>query len=282
MKRSIRNLLIALVAVAMMAPACKRDAEPEAPATAEETAEAEEAAEETAEAEEEAAAEEEEETAEAAAEIDEDMYVKAAFEVACVRAHIDDPARSKEIQTEVYARYGFTEESFKEAQEAMKGQDTVSLAVTSRMERCTAELAGGLAEAGAPEAEEAEAAEGETEAAAEGTKAVAKKAAPKAQPAATGVFHDRGVSGGGFEDSQLRLNIRPNFQVSGEFRGKREGVNFIVPITGTVAPDNTITARGERGGNSVNITGRVTPQGASGSLTGSVHQQNYNVRYNAR
>lgn len=277
MKLSIRNLLIALVAVALLAPACKRDAEPEAPAAAEETAEAEEAAEEAGEE----AAAEEEETAEGAAEIDEDMYVKAAFEVACVRAHIDDPARSKEIQTEVYPRYGFTEESFKEAQEAMKGQDTVSLAVTSRMERCTAELAGGLAEAGAPETE-AEAAEGETEAAADDTKAEAKKAAPKPKPAATGTFHDRGVSGGGFEDSQLRLNIRDNFQVSGEFRGKREGVNFIVPVSGTVAPDNTITAKGERGGNSVNISGRVTPQGASGSLTGSVHQKNYNVRYNAR
>lgn len=265
MKRKIQVLIFALASAGLVFSGCDKPAE--------EPAETEEAAPE-APAEEEAA--EEEVAEEEAAEVNEDMYVNAAFEVTCVNAQIEDPARAAEIKNEIYPRYGFTEESFTAAQEQMAERESVKMAIETRMEKCTAEMAEGLAEAGAPEGEEAA---GE-EAAAETGSAATKKAAPKPIPAKTGAMSGN-FGGGGFEEASIRLTVRPDFKVSGQVRGNREGAAFAVPFSGEVSRSGDISATGERDGNTVRVSGKLTANGASGKLEGSVHQRDYSVNYNA-
>ncbi|MBA2662828.1 MAG: hypothetical protein H0U74_11065 [Bradymonadaceae bacterium] len=271
MKRTLKTLCIALIAAGLVFPACKKEEAAQEPTTT-----AEEVAPEEQPAEEEPVAVEEEPAAEEAA-VNEDNYIKAAFEVTCVNAHIDDPARAREIKNEIYPRYGFDEASFAKAQETLTSRETVKMAVETRMERCNKDFAEKLGEAQvAPEGEEAAVVEAVAEAG-ETKKPVVKKAVP----AKTGTLNDRAISGGGFQGAELRLNVRPDFKVSGEFRGKREGSAFIVPVSGTVSDKGDLRATGERGGNTVQVNGKLNAAGASGSLSGSVHKVNYNVTFSA-
>lgn len=279
MKLTLKNLFIALATAGLLLPACKKGEDAPEPAAQEATAEAAPAEEEAEAAPEEQAQADEEAAEEAPVEVNEDMYIKAAYEVTCVNAKLDDPARAGEIKQEIYARYGFTEESFVQAEEALKDRESVKMAVSTRMESCTAELAAKLGEAGA------EVAEAETEEAAEEAAeetAQAKKPAPKPTPAKVGGLRARNISGGAFEGAELRLNVRADFKVSGEFRGKREGAQFVIPVSGEVAKNGELRATGERQGNSVALSGKLTSAGASGSLQGSVHQKPYNVTFNAQ
>ncbi|TXD37103.1 hypothetical protein FRC98_10220 [Lujinxingia vulgaris] len=265
MKRGIQLLIVALASAGLVFSGCDKPAEE--PATTEEAA-PEEPTEEEAAPEEEAAEEE-------AAEVNEDMYVNAAFEVTCVNAQIEDPARATEIKNEIYPRYGFTEESFNAAQEQMAERESVKMAIETRMEKCTAELAESLAEAGAAEGEEAA---GEEAPAEEG--AAAKKAPAKPMPAKTGSMNGN-FGGGGFEGASIRMMVRPDFKVSGQVRGNREGAAFAIPFSGEVSTDGNISATGERDGNTVNVSGKLTASGAAGKIEGSVHQRDYSVNYNA-
>ncbi len=279
MKGFMKSLCVALLATGLFLPACEKPADKAEPA-AEAVQEAEQAQEEAAEAAVEAA-EKEEEAAEAEAEVNEDNYIKAAFEVTCVNAHIDDPARARELKEEIYPRYGFDEASFQAAQEKLADNDMVKAAITARMERCNQEFAEKLGEA-QPAEEAGEEAAAEEAAPAEGAAAAEKKAPAKPVPAKVGALNDAGISGGGLTETSLRLNVRNDFGVSGELRGKREGAAFIVPVRGTVTEKGDISATGERGGNTVNVTGRLTKNGATGSLSGSIHQKNFNTTFNAK
>ncbi|WP_199589831.1 hypothetical protein [Lujinxingia litoralis] len=267
MKRGIQLLIVALASAGLIFSGCDKPAEETAPTeeAAPEAPAEEEAAE---EAEEEAPAEEE------AAEVNEDMYINAAFEVTCVNAQIEDPARATEIKNEIYPRYGFTEESFNAAQEQLAERESVKTALETRMEKCTAELAESLAEAGAAEAGEEAAGE---EAGGEET---AKKAPAKAMPAKTGAMTGN-FGGGGFDGASIRMSVRPDFKVTGTVRGNREGAAFAIPFSGEVSRGGDINATGERNGNTVKVSGKLTAAGAAGELQGSVHQRDYKVNYNA-
>ena len=227
---------------------------------------------------------EEDEEAEAPA-IDEDMFILAAFELGCVAQEIEDTDEAAAINEEIYARYGLDEDSYEVASEAYGEEENVKEALEARMEACDEEMARGFAEEGAgdlEEADEEEEAEAE-EAAEEAPAAQPQRQQPQARsgPARTGALR-ASISGSDFEDTQLTLRVRADYNVAGELRGNREGRSFLVPISGTVAENGQITASGDRRGNTVNVDGRLTEAGASGTLTGEVHQRSYRVGYNAR
>lgn len=275
MKRLTQLLIVALAAAGLTLVACESD---ETPVEQETTAEVPQAVEEPAEAAEEEQEEEAEE--EAAREHSEDTFILAAFEVTCVNAQIEDPARAGEIKEEIYARYGFEgQEDFQSAEGQFGELETVKLAIETRMERCTPEVAAGLAEAGFDPSAEAEE---ETAEAEEETAEAAPRAAapPRPTPARTGSLSGE-LSGGDFSGATISLQVRNDFNVRGQFRGEREGRAFMIPFNGTVSENGQITATGERGGHSVNLTGRLTANGATGEVTGQVHQRDYRLRYRA-
>lgn len=283
MKHLMKTLCVALLAAGLLLPACEKPADKAAEKTEEAVQELEKAEEKAEEAEEKVEEKEEEAAEVEAAEINEDNYIKAAFEVTCVSAHIDDPARARELKDEIYPRYGFDEASFKAAQEALASNDMVKAAVAARMERCNKEFAEKLGEAQV-EGEEVVVEEvvEEPVKAEEGAKAEAAKKPAKPVPAKLGAMNDTGISGGGFTESSVRINVRNDFGVSGEFRGKREGAAFMVPFKGTVSEKGDISATGERGGNTVTLKGKLSKTGATGSLSGSVHKNNFNTTFNAK
>lgn len=348
--------------------------------------------------------EEEDDEEEEVAEDDEDepkfnqgMFILAASEAGCVDQEIDDEEQGAEIKEEIFARYGFTEDSFEEAQEYFDGEDAVEIAVDASLEQCTEEMALGLGEAGAEQfvLEDLDAAgefvvasfvvrcmdeeldddddevteafldhlgytedsfgeaqdeydgvelieanidaamdrcdedvatglalagpeifdDGEVDVGAFGTdefsagfeklaaasQEVAAEAeeeeeeiaeedeaeevatptpAPTPEPPMTGTI-TASISGSDFEDTTLEIRVRSNFDVNGRLRGDHEGRGFQVPFSGTVSEDGVIRARGDRGGNNIEVEGRLRDNAASGTISGTVHQRDYRLRYTA-
>lgn len=225
--------------------------------------------------------EEEEEEEVEELDIDEDMFILAAFESACVSQEVEDDEEAAEIKEEIYARYGLTDETFEQAEEEFGDEENVELAVETRMERCDEEMARGFAEEGAGELEEEdEEAEEAEEEAEEETAEQAQRAEPPPRPPQTGTLTGD-ISGADFEDTTLTLRVRSDFNVSGELRGSREGRNFMVPLSGEVSEAGSLSVSGDRGGNTVEVQGSLSEDGAEGVISGDVHQRGYRVRYSA-
>ncbi len=232
---------------------------------------------------------EEEEAEHDEPDIDEDMYIRAAYEVRCVDEMIEDDDEASEIRDEIYARYGFTEDSFGEASEQMEGEESVEVQVSARMEECDEEIARSFADEGADDPdeemdeEEADEQDEEAEDDADDEQAAAAEPAPEPtpEPAMTGTLN-ADISGSDFENTNLRLQIRRDFNVSGQLRGEREGNSFMIPISGEVSEGNSITASGDRGSNNVEIDGRLSESGAEGRLTGEVNQRSFRLQYSAQ
>ncbi len=215
--------------------------------------------------------------------VDEDMFILADFEKRCVEQEIEDEDEAAEIIDEIYARYGFTEESFAEAAEEFDGDESVELQVETRMEECDEELARGFADEGAEELDEGDE-DADDEADEEGEEEAAAEPAPEpvAQPPVTGSLTDGDVASGDFEDTSIELRIRSNFDVTGELRGEREGNEFVIPLRGSVDEDtNQISVSGERGGHTVDVDGRLSERGAEGRIEGVINERDFRLRYNA-
>lgn len=217
-------------------------------------------------------------------EFNEDLFVLAAYEKACVETEIDDEERAAAIHEEIFARYGFDEERFGEASEHFGDDEMVELAIETRMERCDRERARRFAEQGAGEMEDAE--EADREAARSVNEARADSGdeiiTDGPQPPTVGELIAE-LEGGGFEDTSLVLRVRRNFDIGGQFRGEFNGTDFMIPISGEVGERNDqIDATGERGGFRVGITGNVTEGGASGQISGTIDGQDFQMRYNAQ
>lgn len=262
MIRNFKLIVVGLAATSMLV-GCPKDETPEVEEPTEETTEEE--AEETEEE-----AEEEEEEEEEAAEVNKEMYIKAAYEVTCVRAKVDDSETQKEILAEVYPRYGFTAESFTAAEGQLKDETTIQEAVRSRMENCTPEIAAAFKTAGA-EAEDAAESDEKTE------KDDTKKAAPKG-PALAGRYKGS-LSGGGIEGGSIEMNVRDDLRVSGKVEGKREGQRFMLPLSGTVAKDGKMRLTAKKGQNNVSISGGINKGVASGQVTGQIHKKALKVNF---
>lgn len=263
MKRTLEFLLIGLLAGGLLTGCPKKEEETKAEEpTPTETAKQEEPpVEEPAE--------------EPKAEVNEENYLKAAFEVTCVRTKIEDVEKQKEIVAEVYPRYGFTEESFNEAQEAMKDKDTIKTALDAKMAECTPELAASFAKAG-----EADADAGTAEAPKEDPKKEDPKKPAKAWKA--GAYTDNGVKGGGFEAGEIRLNVTDEGKVMGSFKGKREGKGFMIPIKGEIGKDGSLNASGNKGPNNARVNGRYKDGQVMGKIKGAVNKKGFDVTFNAK
>ena len=272
MKRSTQTLIVVLAATGLTLSGCDILFPDEDPV--EEEPEVEEPV--VLEDEEEEEEEEEDEVA-----IDEDMFILAAFELACVEQEIEDEEQAEEIQGEIYARYGLDEDSFEAAEEEYGDEENVELALETRMEACDEEMAESFADEGAGELEEEEDEEADEEADEGDEPAAAAQPAPRPEPAQTGTL-TANIRGGDFEDTTLTLRVRRDFNLSGDLRGSAEGRNFMIPISGEVSEDGSIDASGDRGGNTVNVTGQLSSSSAEGALSGEVHQNSYRVRYQAR
>lgn len=271
MKYMIQILIVALASSGLALIACDPPEDDVEPAEVEDDDEAEE--EEEEEDEEEEVAEEED--------FDEDMYVRAAFEMECVDQEIDDEDEAGEIQEEILARYGLAEESFEDAEEHFEDEESAELAIETRMENCDEDMARSFAEEGSGELEDED--DGDDEEAEDeddGDDEAAAAPAPKPEPAMTGeVTAD--ISGADFEDTTLRLEVRHDFDLRGELRGTKEGRDVLVPIRGEVSENGSITASGDRRGNSVELDGQLMSDRAEGNLTGNIHDRDFNLRYKA-
>lgn len=270
MKRTLEILLIGLLAGGLLTGCPKKDdekAETDEPSTAKQE-EPETAAQEE---------EEEEEEEEEAAEVDQENYLKAAYEVTCVRAKVEDTEKQKEILAEVYPRYGFTQESFDEAQAAMKDNETIKVSLESKMESCTPEVAAGFAKAGAEGAEGDEATEEEGK---EEGKQETKKPARKWK---SGTFKDNSVKGGAkFSKVKLMVNITDEGKVLGKVQGTREGKGFRIGLNGEISKDGTLQASGNQGKNNARIKGRYKDGKLIGSIQGSINQKGFRLNYTAQ
>lgn len=263
MKRTLEILIIGLVAGGLMTGCPKKEEETKTEEPVEEeTKEEETKEEETPEAEPDAAEEK--------VEVNEENYLKAIFEVSCVRAKVEDTEKQKEIIAEVYPRYGFTEESFNTAQEAMKDNETIKVSLEKKMtDECTEEFAAGLGKDGAAEEKVEEKVE-------DGKKPAAKK------KWAEGSYNDPSVTGGGLEGASLRLNVTKEGKMMGTFKGKREGKGFIIPVNGEIGSDGTFNISGKKGPNMGRFTGRFNNGQLQGSIKGSINKKGLSVNFSAK
>jgi hypothetical protein len=262
MKRTLELLCIGLVAGGLLT-GCPKKPE-ETPATATQT---------TAKPQTIAAPATAAQTAAQVEPVNEENYNKALFEKSCVTAKIEDTEKQKAIIDEIYARYGFDEESFGKAQEAMKDKPEVTAALTAKMADCTAELAEKMGKADAA-----------------GTTAGTTGAADKPKDAVkkpskawkSGAFSDGAVKGGNLEAAQIRIKINDDGKLSGSFQGKREGKGFSIPVNGEMQKDGQFTATGNRGPNNARVTGRYKSGQVQGAIQGTINKQGFRVTYIAK
>ena len=209
--------------------------------------------------------------------VNEENYNAALFEMTCVRAKVEDTEKQKSIIEEVYARYGFDEESFNAAQTQMKDKPDVAAALTAKMNDCTPELAESFAQAPA-EGTNA----GTTGAAAADDAKPDDKKKPAAKAWKAGAYSDGAVKGGNLEAAQLRIKVNDDGKVAGSFQGKREGKGFSIPVTGEMGKSGTFTASGNRGPNNARITGRYKSGQLQGGIQGTINKQGFRVTYVAK
>lgn len=209
-----------------------------------------------------------------AAEVDKEVFIKAAYEVTCVRAKIEDTEAQKAILAEVFPRYGFDEASFAAAEKTLAGETTVQEAIKSKMEACTPELAAKLKEAGADAAAAAP-----TEEVKEDGKPEAKKVAAK--PAVEAGRYSGAVTGGGLEDATLDITVRNDQGISANFVGKREGKRFALGLKGDLAKDGKFTLSGEKGPLNASVTGAFKSGTAVGQITGKINEKGLSAAFNA-
>ena len=265
MKQTLKLFLLGLLTAGVMTGCDKKD-DTATTTTAEQTAAQTAAQVEPAVT---AAQTAEQTAAQTAAQVDKELFIKAAFEVTCVRAKVADTETQKAILTEVFARYGFTEESFGLAETALTAETTVQEAIKSKMEACTPELAAKLKEAGADAA---------------GATAVAdpKEVKKPAKPAVAPGKYTGSVSGGGLEDAEIEITVKDDMTIYAKFNGKREGKKVLIPMKGTLAKDGAFTLSGEKGPNNLSATGRIKENTANGKMTGTINAKGLSVTFNAK
>ncbi len=263
MKRTLELLCIGLVAGSLLTGCPKKDPET-TPATATQT---------TAKPQTVAAPATAAQTAAQVEPVNEENYHKALFEKSCVTAKIADTEKQKAIIDEIYARYGFDEESFGKAQTAMAGKPEVAAALTAKMAECTPELAASF---------EAGAAAAGTTAGTTGKEVAKDKPKKPANQWKSGAFTDPSVKGGNLEGANLRLKINDDGKVVGSFQGKREGKAFSIPMNGNIAKDGQITATGNRGPNNGRMSGRYKSGQVQGAIQGTINKQGFRVNYVAK
>lgn len=99
----------------------------------------------------------------------------------------------------------------------------------------------------------------------------AKKAKPApAKPAMTGQVNGS-FSAGGITNGKLDLRIKDDYSVSGTIKGQSEGRNFVAPIKGKVAKDNSLTASGKRGQVTFRMSGKVNKNSVFVTINGKVN-----------
>lgn len=276
MKMTVKVMMLLLLAGGLTLSACKKGEDDKAEdekAKTEEPTEDDEAEEQEAEDE----AEEEEAEEEAETEVDRDNYIQAAYQVTCVEKEIDDVEQRKNIKTEIYARFGFDEESYAAATEQLGEDEAVKTAVETRMEKCTKEVAEGFAKAGEGEEAEGDEAEGDE---AEGDKEEAKKKPAKPKPASTGAFS--GNLRGGVEKGNIKLTVKDDFSVMGTARITNEGRTVPVVVRGKVADDKkSISADGSSGKTDVKVNATIKGNNINGALSGKVFGKSFKSKFTA-
>lgn len=268
MKRTLELLCIGLVAGGLLTGCPKKEEPTPTPATAAQTNAKPQTA---AQAPPQTAAQ----TAAQEAPVNAENYANALFEVSCVRAKVEDTEKQKSIIDEVYARYGFDEESFAKAQEAMKDKADVAAALTAKMAECTPEKAASFGSAAA----------GTNAGTAEQPKEEEVKKPTEKKPAAAwkaGGYQDQSITGAKFDKAQVRLSVKDDGKVTGSFQGSREGKGFSIPVTGEMSKDGQFTASGSRQANTARVSGRYKDGQITGAIQGSINKEGFRVNYVAK
>lgn len=198
--------------------------------------------------------------ADAPVEVDEAKFLNAFYESTCVKAHITDEEKQKEILAKVMERYEFSAEDFEKARGQMEEKESIKIALKTRMEKCNKKAAESYLTVGS-------------------TEEVEKPKTPKApsfEGTRTQSVNSAGING------QLRLNFTNKSTVNGTFTGKREGAFFNIPLQGTVAKDGGFRGIGKQGTNRVSFQGRVSKTGATGVMDATINKQSAKIMINAK
>ena len=208
--------------------------------------------------------------------LDEALFNKAYYEATCVQSQIEDPERQNAILDEIYARYGFEADSYKTAREQMAEAEHVKMALKTRMEKCTKEVAETFEKAGAVEEGAAVAEEETTEEKTEDNKPKAPVMAYKA-----GNYSDRGINFANIKNATVLIKAGKDGSFTGSFEGRRDKA-FDIPFRGKIGKDGKFTANGRTRFNSVSVQGQATKDAAVGTVSGTIDNQKYKIRFTAK
>jgi len=204
------------------------------------------------------------------AEFDQEDYVKASAELACVDMKLSESETIDldEVEKEILGKYGFDEETFDAAGDEFDGTGEVDSAVEERLEECDeaqAKTYAGIADEGGDDSEEQK-----------------QEERPDPKPKSTGSFNAEFSKKAGFEKGIVQLSISDDFELRGSFRGSRSGSGFRVPFDGNVTKTNQLKAHGRDSGNEVTVTGEVGSDAVSLELSGKVVDERFQVTATAR
>ncbi|GEM_PF-6006378 len=214
-----------------------------------------------------------EEPKEEPAKVDEAMYLKAAFETTCVKAHVNDAEKLKETLTEVYARYGFDEAKFGAAEKSMAENASTTTALKEKMKLCTKEIAGQLKEKSSEDLLKTEVKKDEKDPKKDPTGD--HNHTPKTNLAGK---YKSAVNAVGFSGAKIGLTVKKDNSVLCSFKGKREGKLFSYVLRGKIQKNGSFSAN-KKG---VKISGSIKKGTASGSLSGSINKKAFKARFNAK
>ncbi len=211
--------------------------------------------------------------------VDEAMYLKAAFETTCVKAHVNDAEKLKETLTEVYARYGYDETKFGVAQKSMVENLSTTTALKEKMKLCTKEIAEQLKEKSSEDllkdvkAEDPKKDDKET---------IKKDLKNVVAVSSLSGKYTAGINATDFTATNVAITVKKNNDILASFKGKREGKLFNMILRGKVSKTGSFTASGKKGTSSAKISGSIKKGVASGSVSGSINKKSYKARFNAK
>ena len=197
--------------------------------------------------------------ADAVVEVDEAKFLNAFYESTCVKAHVTDEEKQKEILAKVMERYEFAAEDFEKARGQMEEKESIKIALKTRMDKCNKKAAESYLKVGSTEEVEKP-----------------KPSTPSFFGTKTQSVNSAGING------TLRMNFTNKYTVSGTLTGKREGAFFNIPIKGTVGKDGGFRGNGKQGTNRVSFQGNVSKSGATGMMDATINKQTAKISINAK
>ncbi len=97
-------------------------------------------------------------------------------------------------------------------------------------------------------------------------------------PPYVGRLESAPISGMGFQQAVLTIEVASDFSATGLFEGGYDGRNFEIPLEGSVdRQDGSIELSGNVAAHDVTVAGELSPRGFQGAITGDVSADDVNL-----